>query len=181
MPLYAIRHGETALNAQRIYNGTLDEPLSAVGEEQARAAAASVAAVPFDQIICSPLSRTRRTCELVNANHVPVLYDARLMEREMGSLTSQPYSMADGRRIWSYHSDYSEGFAGLESMDSVIARARSVVEELREKYAGRTVLLVTHGGFIRALRSAVDGIPENGELADFPISKNCELSFICNL
>ena len=181
MPLYVIRHGETEYTARRLYNGTFDEPLSAVGEAQARGAADAVAAIPFERIFCSPLSRTRRTCELVNVRRVPVTYDARLLERDMGVLTSQPYTAADGRRLWAFDPDYDALFPGLERSDAIVARARGVVNALRESCAGQTVLLVTHGGFIRALRAAVGGVPEGRELADVAIPKNCELSLLCEL
>ena len=42
----------------------------------------------LDVIYCSPLIRAKHTCEIINVNKVPVIYDDRLMERIGGILTN---------------------------------------------------------------------------------------------
>ena len=74
--LVLVRHGETALTAQKRYSGRGDVPLSEQGEAQAMAAAARVAGILPDvaAVVSSPLSRCTRTAELiaVEAGGVPV-------------------------------------------------------------------------------------------------------------
>ena len=84
MKLYVIRHGRTKCNDENKYNGKLDEDINETGIEQAKKASEEVKNLDIDLIICSPLLRTRHTCELVNINNVPVIYDKRLEERDCG-------------------------------------------------------------------------------------------------
>lgn len=73
MKLYVIRHGRTKCNDEHKYNGKLDEDINETGIEQAKKASEEVKNLDIDLIICSPLLRTRHTCELVNINKVPVI------------------------------------------------------------------------------------------------------------
>ena len=58
--LTLLRHGETDYNAKSLFQGRVDEPLNAVGEEQAKRAAASIGKV--DRVITSPLQRAPKNC-----------------------------------------------------------------------------------------------------------------------
>lgn len=60
MKVYILRHGETAYNAQRRYQGSTDLPLSPEGEGKLRRADFSPTAV-----VVSPLRRARQTAELL--------------------------------------------------------------------------------------------------------------------
>jgi probable phosphoglycerate mutase len=65
--LYLVRHGQTAYNLARRYQGALDSPLTALGEQQAMAAGRRLATLvgPDTPIVSSPLGRARRTSELI--------------------------------------------------------------------------------------------------------------------
>jgi broad specificity phosphatase PhoE len=70
MHLIFVRHGETAWNAERIYQGWSDVPLNALGERQAQAAARALAArtdLTVRALYASPLQRAWRTAEVVGA------------------------------------------------------------------------------------------------------------------
>lgn len=60
MKIYLLRHGETAYNAQRRYQGSTDLPLSPEGEGRLRRANFSPSAV-----VVSPLRRARQTAKLL--------------------------------------------------------------------------------------------------------------------
>ena len=49
----------------------------------------------LDYIICSPLYRTRQTCNLINVNDVEVIYDKRLVERDSKSMQYKSDSELD--------------------------------------------------------------------------------------
>ena len=66
--------------------GQVDEDINEEGIEQAKAARETVKNMNFDVIYCSPLLRAKHTCEIVNCNNVPVIYDDRLKERTLGEL-----------------------------------------------------------------------------------------------
>ena len=74
MKIYVIRHGRTNCNDEGKYNGKLDEDINEVGIRQAVEASKQVKDLNIDIVICSPLLRTRHTCEIVNVNKIPVIY-----------------------------------------------------------------------------------------------------------
>ena len=62
--VWLARHGETEWSRTLRHTGRTDLPLTAEGEAEARALRDPLAAVDFDRVLCSPLSRARETCEL---------------------------------------------------------------------------------------------------------------------
>ena len=62
--LYFIRHGETAWSLSGQHTGITDIPLTAHGEDQARALEPLLGQVRFGRVLTSPRQRARRTCEL---------------------------------------------------------------------------------------------------------------------
>ena len=85
--LYLIRHGETDRNAGGRLRSRTDEPLNAIGEEQARVLANEMADIAWDRAYSSPLRRARRTAEVVlggRANAPDLTLDGRLVEMGFG-------------------------------------------------------------------------------------------------
>ncbi len=64
--LYLIRHGETEWSMSGRHTGVTDVPLTADGEQQARALAPWLDGIRFTRVLTSPRQRARRTCELVD-------------------------------------------------------------------------------------------------------------------
>src|SRR5439155_15572501 len=62
--LWLIRHGETEWSLSGAHTGKTDIPLTAAGEEKARALRGKLADRTFSLVLTSPLQRARRTCEL---------------------------------------------------------------------------------------------------------------------
>ena len=91
MPLYLIRHGETALNVGRVLQPA-DTPLSPRGERQAQALARRLAGLGLRSLVSSPLPRAWQTAQAVAAvsGLVPQA-EAWLAERNFGDLRGQPY------------------------------------------------------------------------------------------
>jgi len=87
MILYVTRHGETDANALRQIQGRRDIPLNATGIAQAEELKTRLKTVRFDRIYTSPLSRARKTAEIVNSDRqVPLIVDDRLIEMSYGDL-----------------------------------------------------------------------------------------------
>ena len=63
-----VRHGQTQMNADRIYFGKLNPPLNPLGKIQAHAAKKRLETeiTSYDFIHASPLERTKETAEIVN-------------------------------------------------------------------------------------------------------------------
>jgi 2,3-bisphosphoglycerate-dependent phosphoglycerate mutase len=97
-----LRHGESTANAEGLFTGILDVPLSARGEREAKAAAEMMNAAGIEPavMICSSLMRTRQSAVIIEAVlRSPVaktISDWRLNERNYGGLTGR--SKADVMR-----------------------------------------------------------------------------------
>ena len=65
--LYLLRHGQTEFNVKKLVQGRCDSPLTDLGRQQARAAAAWLKAhgVAPDKVVSSPLGRAMDTAQLV--------------------------------------------------------------------------------------------------------------------
>ena len=69
-------------NRLDIYNGKLlNEDINNIGIKQAQEASKKIKNLNLDLIICSPLLRTRHTCDIINSNKIKVIYDDRIEER----------------------------------------------------------------------------------------------------
>jgi broad specificity phosphatase PhoE len=143
--VWLIRHGETEWSKSGQHTGTSDLPLTAVGEEAARALRPFLARTSFDRVLSSPLQRARRTAELAGVDNVEI--DDDLLEWDYGhyeGLTRvQVRERQPGWSIW------SAGAPGGESPEEVTARVDRVIEKLRR--SGGRILLFAHGHILRAL------------------------------
>jgi phosphoglycerate mutase 2 len=91
--LVLVRHGETDWNMVRRIQGQLDEPLNAVGVQQAKAAAARFAPGMVDAIHCSDLLRASQTAAEIGAvTGVPVVPEAVWRERHFGRFQGWVYA-----------------------------------------------------------------------------------------
>lgn len=170
MKLYVVRHGQTNCNKENKYNGTLDEDINEVGIEQAKKVSEQVELLDIDLIICSQLLRTRHTCEIINKNNIPIIYDERLEERNCGKLTNEDLGEFYYTDYWNYYSTASVD--GLESIQDLFKRVRDFIDEIKEKYKGKNILLVTHGGISRGVYFYFNEIPKDGMLHKFGTT-NC--------
>lgn len=143
-----VRHGESTWNAEKIWQGQADPPLSALGEQQAADAAQHVDGV--DAIWSSDLVRARRTADIVaESRGLRVVLDARLRERDAGEwqgLTRTeiedrfPGYLGSGRRPPGYEDDAA-----------LTERAVAAIDAIAAAHPGGSVLVVTHGGVVRTL------------------------------
>ena len=91
MKLYVMRHGFTKMNKEQLYNGLVDEDLIEEGMEDAIKAQQKIKDLKLDVIYCSPLLRAKHTCDIININNIPVIYEDRLKERTLGTLDGKDF------------------------------------------------------------------------------------------
>lgn len=179
LTIWLARHGETDSNAAGMYQGQLDVPLNARGEEQARRLAAGLARLPFrfDAIYASDLGRAARTAEIVaTANGLPVSHDPNLREMHYGALQGVRYDRAAEvlaahgvSDSWGHGLPAGRGFAPPdgESLVKLRRRARTFVVELDQRHppdTGAQVLVVSHGGLLRVLLTVLLELPSGARL-----------------
>jgi ribonuclease H / adenosylcobalamin/alpha-ribazole phosphatase len=161
--LLLARHGEVPSNREFRYVGSLDEPLAAVGLEQADRLAAALASLPVRAVYSSPLLRTRETARrIAEARELPLRLEPRLREQAFGEwegLTRAQVLESDGERLRGWEGDLSLAPPGGESLEAVQARMLDLVGELAGDHLGESIVLVSHVGPIKSLLCAALGVP----------------------
>ena len=161
MYLYVIRHGLTDWNIQHKLLSVTDIPLNDTGIKQCIEAEKVVRNLNYDIVFCSPKKRTRMTAEIVNSKKVKVIYDSRLIERNAGSLEGIDVSDFDYKGYWTIGKD---NMKDCETIEECKERVYKFIEEIKEKYRGKNVLIVTHNGICRMIDSYFNGFPKNGNI-----------------
>ena len=175
MNIYAMRHGFTRMNKEKLYNGQVDEDLIEEGIEQAKEARETVKNMDFDVIYCSPLLRAKHTCEIVNSKNVPVIYDDRLKERTLGELDGKDLPKEGLTMDDFYNYFYTTEVKGYESIPVLFSRVHSFIDELKNKDY-KNVLIIAHGGILRSIFYYFNEVPEDGNLQlKYKSSKNCQI------
>lgn len=155
MKFVFIRHAESQGNKLNIMAGP-EILLSPVGEVQAEEAALKFD-TPIDVIYSSPWKRAMQTAEPFSRKlNLPVYAHDDIHEKEYGSFTgkhereiiqakAEHPEHFDPRWGW----DYSPwgGESGLDAQKRLLR----FIEEMKLKHADKTVLAVSHAGFIRVI------------------------------
>ncbi|MET8602073.1 bifunctional RNase H/acid phosphatase [Streptomyces rubiginosohelvolus] len=167
--LVLLRHGETALTPEKRFSGSggTDPELSAVGRGQAERAAGHFAALgTVQEIVSSPLRRCRETAAAVAARlGLDVRIDESLRETDFGAWEGLTFGevrerYGDDLTAWLASPDTAPTGGG-ESFAEVAERVAAARDRLVARYAGRTVLLVTHVTPIKTfVRLALGAPPE---------------------
>lgn len=160
--IFLARHGETDWNRDRRWQGHTDIALNEAGRQQARELAETLRGQGLTGAHTSDLSRARETAEIVaRALGLPdVSVDFRLRERSFGvfeGLTEGECVELYPEQWASYRSDLRRPPPGAEAYEAVTARMREGVEELLTVSPEGTLLVVSHGGAMRALLLSLTG------------------------
>ena len=149
--IIVLRHGQTDDNARGVWQGQVDSDLSPLGHEQARAAAAALAAYSPTMVVASDLKRAAETGdEVAQACGIPISYDARWREIHVGQwagMTSDQVSseFPEERLRHLRGEDFVRGVDG-ESLSDVAQRVRAALDDLLARLpTGETAVVATHG------------------------------------
>lgn len=140
--------------------------LTAKGRRQIVHAAKSFERGQFDAIVSSDLRRAVESATIfAEALDLSVSVDASLRERSFGDLEGSPSSYAsaelwgiDGNRVLDDQARPTNG----ESLHQLLDRVGHFVERIRSTNTGQQLLVVTHGGTIRAIRAYCAGTSFKG-------------------
>lgn len=157
--LVLLRHGETELTAQKRFSGSggADPALSEKGRWQAERATDALAAraVPVHAVVTSPLARCRQTAQVAADRFglVPEVEED-LRETDFGAWEGLTFAEARDRDpaaldAWLDSSDVPP--PGGESFADVTRRVSGAQDRLRTRFAGHTVLVVSHVTPIKTL------------------------------
>ncbi|MBQ7288630.1 MAG: histidine phosphatase family protein [Clostridia bacterium] len=160
MKILFLRHGETEWNREGKIQGGADIPLNAVGLRQAEKMRTLLCDRMPDCIIASPLKRALQTADvLVQGTRIPIVTDVRLRERGFGAFEGQPMHAVDFSGIW--YPDCAEPPEGIEPLEDFVRRVADALRDIRHQYAGKRVLVVSHGGVSIAASILTHHTPQN--------------------
>lgn len=150
MNLYLVRHGETQANVNHLFNGINNKDLTDYGINQAQSLINEIKNLNINLIFSSPLKRAMHTANILNINNLNIIIEKRLIERDYGNFTLKPITLIpDKSQLYDL---YENKINEIESYKSIYDRVSSFIEELKENYCDKNILIVTHGDIIIAFQ-----------------------------
>ena len=157
MKLYLLRHGETELNLQKVYYGSIDCALTAKGREQASGLTPIFAEKPLDLVLESPLIRAKETAAIVlGRREVKREIDDRLREIDFGCWEGKSWQQLQGDPLfdeWCRDWQNVRPPQGESAMDLAV-RVGSFYAELCTRSEGN-ILIVAHHGVLQQLMACL--------------------------
>lgn len=178
--ILAIRHGQTAWNADSRIQGHTDIALDALGEWQAERVALALGDEELDVLYSSDLARARQTAApLAARKKLELRIDPGLRERGFGEFEGLSFKQIEQRwpeqaAAWRQR-DPDFGARGGEVLRDFRERVVAAVTRLARAHRGQSIALVTHGGVLdllyrEATRVALDA-PRTWQLSNAGINR----------
>lgn len=174
MKIYVVRHGQTDYNINGLFQGRKDIPLNSVGIKQAEETAQKFKNISVDIILVSPLTRAKETAKYIsNVTGIKPVIEQDLIERNFGDMEGKPNREdCNIKMLLDYEKNYN--ICNVEPIQSLFKRVSDCLDKIIDKYMGKNVVLVTHGGVAQAIDIYFHGFPENKDLQSIAL-KNCEV------
>lgn len=174
MKIYVVRHGQTDYNINGLFQGRKDIPLNSVGIKQAEETAQKFKNIPVDIILVSPLTRAKETSKYISkVTGVKPIIEQDLIERNFGDMEGKPNREdCNIKMLLDYEKNYN--ICNVEPIQSLFKRVSDCLDKIIDKYMGKNVVLVTHGGVAQAIDIYFHGFPESKDLQSIAL-KNCEV------
>lgn len=159
--LWLARHGETDWNAEGRIQGHCDIPLNARGRGQALELASELVGSGAALVVSSDLRRAAETAEVIAARlSLPLELTDRLRERNLGELqgrTAADIGGASAGFVSRMINDAGSTPAGAETLEGFRGRLGAWLNGVRARPPATGIIVVTHGGCVRALLLALTG------------------------
>lgn len=160
--VWLARHGESDWNAAKRFQGRSDRPLTPLGRQQAKALASELASSSSLSVIyTSPLRRALETAAVVGEQlGLEPVPDDDLREVDVGSWTGLSRAEVEARYPDAFERwlDGGEGWDDGESYAEMSARVLAALVRISGSHPGDELLVVSHGGPIRAIQAAAAGM-----------------------
>lgn len=182
--IYLIRHGESQGNAKNLILGHTDLDLTDLGYLQARTTAEFLQKMPISAVYSSDLQRASNTARPhadmrgLNVNTSKALREIYCGEWEGMSVFDAISGYGD-----MYKLKWHKGFPTFvmpsgESVKAAGARFYDAVKEISAKNIGKTIVIVAHGGVIRAFWSIITKTPDEKVVEQIPFPSNASFSVL---
>lgn len=156
MKIYLVRHGQTAWNKQRRYQGSQDIPLDSEGVLQAEKLAERLKEIRWDRVISSDLQRARITAETVVDGKIEIELMPELREMHFGDWEGITFSEAEEKwpgDVKNFFADPTQsiipnGENAIVFSERVLRGLEAIIASSKEE---DTILITTHGGSVRCV------------------------------
>jgi broad specificity phosphatase PhoE len=179
--IFLARHGESDWNAANRFQGHSDRPLTDLGRRQAEALADAVTGANVEAIYSSPLMRALETARIVAARTgLEVMEDDDLREVDTGGWSGLSREEVQQRFPEGFERWISggAGWEDGESYEDMAERSLRAVGRIAEAHPRGRVLVVSHGGPIRAIQAAANGMDIHEYRRLRPVEPNARLSAV---
>lgn len=171
MRIILTRHGQTEWNVLNKVCGRTDVELTQKGISQAEILADRLKDHQIDLIISSPMKRAYKTaCIVGDKLGQTISTDARLIEQNYGIYEGSDRKNPD---FLANKKNFTYRYPGGESMMDVAVRTYSLLNELRDKFPDKNVLIVCHGGAARVINTYFRDMT-NDEFFNYTLD-NCDI------
>lgn len=148
-------HSTTKDNESHLSSGHFDVELSELGLQQSKDLGERYKDQQFDAIFCSDLQRSYKTAEIAFADrNFKIIKDARLRECNYGDLTQHPSSEVEPAKA----EHISIPFPNGESYEQCADRMKSFLDDLKNNYDGKRVMIIGHRATQYGLEHVINGI-----------------------
>ncbi|MGF1601782.1 MAG: histidine phosphatase family protein [Thermosynechococcaceae cyanobacterium] len=171
-----VRHGRSTYNDQGRYQGSSDEAiLTPKGRQDAFQTGLALQGISCSALYTSPLHRAQQTAQEILAafqcsrHSIPVTLHRDLKEVDLPQWAGRRYqdvreTLANDYRCWIERPHEFEMRSPTHELPqrpvpNLYAQAQRFWQQVLPRHAGQTLLVVSHGGTIRALLSTALGIP----------------------
>jgi broad specificity phosphatase PhoE len=176
------RHGESDWNRTKRWQGFADRPLTDLGRQQATELATRLEETELDAVYSSDLQRARETAEIVaRSKHLDVQTVRDLREVDVGSWSGLTRAEAEARypEAFARWLHGNEGWEDGETYDQLGERVVRAIQRIAKAHDGQRVLIVAHGGTIRAIHAAALGVDVHTYRRIQRVEPNATLSAVC--
>ncbi|MFE5320472.1 histidine phosphatase family protein [Paenibacillus sp. NPDC056579] len=164
-----VRHGITDHNIEKRAQGHTQNPLNETGRAQAALVAKRLSEEPWDVFISSDLKRAQETAEIISAAiGKPIdFFDERLREMDRGKIADT----IESERIERWGKDWRLLDMGQETHESMRERGMRFIKDTASMFAGKKVLVVTHGYFLgQTLKELMQDESTGNELSNTSVT-----------
>lgn len=149
-----LRHGEARMNALNQLNSDFKKQNNGItekGKMQVEMAIELLKNEKIDLIFASDFERTKQTAEIMAQRFgiKKIIFDKRIREVGVGEFEGKSDKELGAFREKDFEAWHYDGPRGIESFASLHGRVFSFFEEIAQKYAGKKIVVVTHGDVAR--------------------------------
>ena len=150
MKIYLIRHGQTDWNLQGRFQGREDIPLNETGILQAKECAKALEGESFQAIITSPLSRAKRTAEIIagHLNIQQIILEEGILERDFSKVSG----MTPAEREAFYASGEPDD---KEPWEQLCNRMMGTLHKYARQFSRDNIIMISHGASINSVLSVL--------------------------